>query len=106
MNHYILTVVLSLFCLTMVTRVLPFLFSDKLAGNAMMQALGKRLTAYIMVLLVIYEINPVSFGVYPYGLPAMVSSCVVIVTHLLLRKPLLSMVSGTVSFILINLNYT
>jgi branched-subunit amino acid transport protein AzlD len=106
MNAYILTIVVSLFCLTMLTRSFPFLFSEKLAGNTMMKVVGKRLTAYIMMLLVIYEINPVSFNAYPYGLPAMLSLLLVILVHLLLRKPLLSMLFGTLSFILLNLHYT
>ncbi|MDF1645470.1 MAG: AzlD domain-containing protein [Legionellaceae bacterium] len=101
MNHYALTVVLSLCALAIVTRAFPFMFTEKLSGNVKMQALGKRLTAYIMMLLVIYEINPASFKTNPFGLPAMISLFIVIVAHLLLKKPLLSMVLGTVSFVLL-----
>ena len=106
MNTYFLTVVISLFCLTMLTRSLPFLFAKQLGSNTLMKALGRRLTAYIMLLLVIYQINPASFAVYPYGLPAVFSLLVVITVHLLFRNPLVSMIIGTVCFVLINLNYT
>ncbi|MDF1677137.1 MAG: AzlD domain-containing protein [Legionellaceae bacterium] len=101
MNHYMLTVVLSLCLLAIVTRAFPFMFTGKLSGNLKMQRLGKRLTAYIMMLLVIYEVNPVSFQSYPFGLPALVSLLVVIIVHLLLHKPLLSMALGTTSFVLL-----
>ncbi len=101
MNIYVLTVVLSLCALAMTTRALPFMFTSKLSGNAKMQALGKRLTSYIMMLLVVYEINPTSFETYPFGLPALFSLLVVILAHLLLKKPLLSMILGTTSFVLL-----
>jgi branched-subunit amino acid transport protein AzlD len=106
MNNYFLMVVLSLFFLSICTRALPFLFAEKLNHNLKMRAIGKRLTSYIMLLLVIYEINPVSFETYPFGLPAMISLLVVLLTHLLLHKPLLSMILGTTSFVLLNLHYT
>jgi branched-subunit amino acid transport protein AzlD len=99
MNTYTLTIVVSLSVLAITTRAFPFMFTAKLSGNVKMQALGKRLTAYIMMLLVIYEVNPVSFETYPFGLPALVSLLVVILAHLLLHKPLLSMILGTVSFV-------
>jgi branched-subunit amino acid transport protein AzlD len=99
MNYYTLTVVFALFLLSIVTRVLPFMFTAKLSDNPRAQVFGKRLTAYIMVLLVIYEVNPVSFESYPFGLPAILSLLIVILSHLLLHKPLLSMVLGTTSFI-------
>ena len=102
MNYYIFTVLLSLFLVTIVTRAFPFMFASKISGNTRIQQLGKRLTAYIMVLLVIYEINPVSFQTYPFGIPALISLLLVLVVHLLLHKPLLSMILGTMSFIFLS----
>ncbi len=99
MNTYTLTIVLSLCALTLSTRAFPFLFTSKLTGNAKMQVLGKRLTAYIMLLLVIYEVNPTSFEFSPYGVPALLSLLMVIVAHLLLHRPLLSMILGTTCFV-------
>jgi branched-subunit amino acid transport protein AzlD len=103
MNYYVILIVVSLFFLSLTTRALPFLFAAKLSGNARMQAVGRRLTSYIMMLLVIYEVNPVSFTTYPYAMPAMLSLLLVIVVHLLFHKPLLSMILGTTSFILLGL---
>jgi branched-subunit amino acid transport protein AzlD len=101
MNNYMLAVVLSLCALSIITRVLPFLFTARLSGNIKMQVLGKRLSAYIMMLLVIYEVNPASLKTYPFALPAMLSLLVVTLMHLFLHKPLLSMICGTVSFIIL-----
>lgn len=101
MNRYTLTIILSLFALTVITRALPFMFARILADNAKIKVVGRRLTAYIMMLLVIYEVNPASFEIYPYGLPAVLSLIVVVVTHLCFHKPFLSMTGGTISFILL-----
>ncbi len=106
MNYYFLSITGVLFLLIIFTRSFPFLFSSMLAKSEKMQRVGKRLSAYIMLLLVIYEVNPNSFKTYPYGLPALFSLFVVLLAHLIFRKPLLSMVLGTVSFVWINLNYT
>ncbi|MDX2346590.1 MAG: AzlD domain-containing protein [Legionella sp.] len=106
MNYYTFTIVVSLFFLSIATRILPFLFTAQLSDNARMKSLGRKLTAYIMLLLVIYEVNPVSFEAYPFGLPAILSLCLVIFTHLFFKNPLLSMVLGTASFVLLNLHYT
>jgi len=86
MNTYIITVIMSLFILSMLTRALPFMFTKQLAGNIKMQVLGKRLSAYIMMLLVIYEINPVSFKTYPFAVPAILSLLVVILTHIYMKS--------------------
>lgn len=101
MNYYVPTVIGCLFCVAILTRALPFLFTSKLAGNTKMQAVGKRLSAYIMMLLVIYQVNLASFESYPFALPAMLSLLVVISAHVLFHRPLLSMILGTVSFVLL-----
>ena len=106
MNYYILMIVISLFILTVLTRALPFLFTEKLADNVKLKMFGKRLTSYIIMLLVIYEITPQAFTVYPFGLPALIGLLVVILVHLFLHKPLLSMILGTASYILLNMHYT
>ncbi|MCR9192251.1 MAG: AzlD domain-containing protein [Gammaproteobacteria bacterium] len=101
MSPYVFAVVTCLFVLTMLTRALPFLFAKQLSTNVKMQAVGRRLTAYIMMLLVLYEVNPGSFTHYPYAIPALLSLVVVTLVHLWLHKPLLSMLIGTTSFILL-----
>jgi branched-subunit amino acid transport protein AzlD len=99
MNYYIFSVIFALFIATIVSRALPFMFTSRLSGNKKIQLLGKKLSAYIMMLLVIYEVNPASFKLYPFALPAMLSLVLVALIHIFLKKPLLSMVVGTASFI-------
>lgn len=106
MHYYTLMIVVGLFLLTCVTRAFPFLFTAKLAGNEKLQVFGKRLAAYIMLLLVIYEITPQAFTVYPFGLPAIIGLIVVILSHLMFHKPLLSMALGTATYIFLNMHYT
>ena len=98
---YMYWVILALSIVTIATRGLPFLLGAKLAENARLQVVGRRLAAYIMMLLVIYQVNPVSFIKYPFGWPAVLSLLTVVAVHRLWHKPLMSMLLGTVIYILI-----
>lgn len=102
MNQYIGTIVFCIFLSTVIGRGLPFVFASKLSGNKKIKVVGKKLTAYIMMLLVIYEINPATFKSYPFALPALISLLFVILAHLYIKKPLLSMVLGTTSYVILH----
>lgn len=103
MNTYLLWVTLSLFLLIVVTRALPFWFGRYFKDNELLVHVGKSLPAYVMMLLVLYEIKLDSFAVYPYALPALLSVIIVVIMHIWLRQVLLSMFMGTASFILLKL---
>lgn len=99
---YTSTVIFLLFLVMVATRALPFVFSKVLKKNEYIETIGKSLPAYIMLLLVIYEVNIKTFTKAPYGLPAILALLSVVVVHVWKRSMLLSIVVGTVVFVLLN----
>ncbi len=104
MNHFIytLTVIFILCLVVIVTRALPFVFSHILKKSDAVISLEKFLPAYIMLLLVIYEVNITTFTKAPYGLPAILALLSVVVLHVWKRITLLSIAVGTLVFVLLN----
>jgi len=76
------------------------MFAKYLQQNPRFQAIGRQLPAYIMLLLVIYEIGPNSFTHYPYGLPAVIALIIVSLSQYFFRQLLFSLFIGTVSYII------
>ena len=97
-TFWILTVSLAL--LIIVTRGLPFLMSGLITERV--TQLGKLLPAYIMMLLVIYEVNLKTIMTPPYGLPAFVALGSVLIAHLWIKSTFLSLFVGTGCFIVLN----
>jgi branched chain amino acid efflux pump len=97
-NTHFWLVTFSLSVVIIITRALPFLFA-KIMTNRFNQ-LGKFLPAYIMMLLVIYEINLNKLSSPPYGLPAFCALSLLTLTHLLLRNTFVSLCVGTTSYLL------
>ncbi|WP_133128672.1 AzlD domain-containing protein [Legionella nagasakiensis] len=100
MKTYYWAITLSLSLLIILTRALPFLIANFMTER--FNRLGKLLPAYIMLLLVIYEINIKTIIRPPYGLPALLALCLLLGTHLWLRNTFLSLVIGTTSFLCIS----
>ena len=87
---------------TMFTRFLPFLLFP--AGRPTphyIQYLGKVLPAAVFGLLVVYCLKNVNVFSGSYGIPEFVSIGVVIALHLWKRQMLLSIVGGTVCYMLL-----
>jgi branched-subunit amino acid transport protein AzlD len=87
--------------ITLALRTLPFLIFGKKETPPFIEYLGKYLPFAIMGMLVIYclkEVRPLS---YPYGLPELIAILVVALLHLWKRNTLLSIVCGTVSYMLL-----
>src|SRR3990167_9593698 len=101
MNWYMISVFFTLIIISMAPRALPFIFTDALSKNENLKLIGKKLSGYIMMILVIHEIKPESVTKFPYAIPGILSLILVIIVHIYLRKPLLSMFLGTLSFIII-----
>jgi len=101
MNSYYTWVTVSLCLLIILTRSLPFLLAGFMTER--FNRLGKQLPAYIMLLLVIYEIDLGTIFHPPYALPAVLALFIVLLVHLMLKNTLISIICGTVTFILLNL---
>lgn len=87
---------------TVLTRFLPFvIFSSKKPTPEFIQYLGKMLPGAIFSMLVIYCLRNIMPLQYSYGFPELISIIVIIVVHLWKRQMLLSIATGTVSYMLL-----
>ena len=98
MNSAILVAVMAL--TTMLLRFLPFLaFREQIPKYIVY--LGKVLPSAMIGLLVIYCIKDVSPAVYPFGLPELFATLCVIILQVLKRNSLISILSGTVIYMVL-----
>ena len=89
----------GLIAVTALLRFLPFfIFGDKRQTPAIVQYLGRVLPYAIMGMLVVYCLKGISFAHAPYGLPELIASAAVILLHAWKRSTLLSIVTGTLTY--------
>lgn len=100
MTTYYWVITIALCALIIVTRMLPFFIGRYMSAH--FNQAGKLLPAYIMLLLVIYEMDISTLTVPPYGVPAFLSLGGLLIVHLIFRMTLLSLVTGTVLFLLLS----
>ncbi|MDP1602199.1 MAG: AzlD domain-containing protein [Legionella sp.] len=97
MISYYWQVVIAIGTLSIITRILPFLFARFMTDT--FTEIGKLLPSYIMLLLVIYEINLSTVTRPPYAIPAILSLSLVTAVHVRFRNTLVSLFSGTALYI-------
>ena len=87
---------------TQLTRWLPFwLFPEKKEPPAIVTYLGRVLPAATMGLLVVYCLKGVSFGTYSGWLAPAISVAAVVILHIWKRNTLLSIIGGTICYMLL-----
>lgn len=87
---------------TMITRFLPFfIFPADKPTPKYIQYLGKVLPGAVFGMLVIYCLKNVSILNGSHGIPEVISIILVILLHLYKRQMLLSIVGGTVCYMLL-----
>ena len=101
MTHEMLMVaVIAL--VTMLLRFLPFvIFSGRKTTPPFVAYLGRVLPYAIMAMLVVYCLRHIQFASAPHGLPELLACAAVAVLHLWKRNTLLSIVGGTVCYMLL-----
>ncbi len=101
MSHAALIIVVA-GAVTMALRFLPFLiFGGKRETPPYIIYLGKVLPYAIMGMLVIYCLRGISFASLAGFLPELIACAVVVLAHIWKRNTLLSIVSGTVCYMLL-----
>lgn len=96
----LLVVVIAL--VTMSLRFLPFLvFGGKRKTPLLITRLSRVLPCAIMGMLVVYCLKGVSLTAAPYGAPELLACAVVVALHLWRRNTLISIVGGTVCYMLL-----
>lgn len=101
MSHAALIILVS-GAVTLTLRFLPFLiFGGKKETPPYIVYLGKVLPYAIMGMLVIYCLRDVSFARAAEFLPELIACAVVVLAHIWKRNTLLSIISGTVCYMLL-----
>ena len=87
---------------TALIRFLPFLiFNEKRKTPHIIEKLGALLPAAIMAMLVVYCLKGVSFTSPSGFLPELIATAVVAISYLIKRNTLISIILGTVAYMLL-----
>ena len=101
-NTYIWLSVAIIALLTAALRFLPFaLFGNGRKTPKIIEKLSSMLPYAIMGMLVVYCLKDTSFSSLGGFLPALIASAVVVLLHVWKRNTLLSIISGTVCYMLL-----
>ena len=98
MNAAVLIAVMAV--VTMILRFLPFIVFNK-NTPACISYLGKVLPAALIGMLVIYCLKDVSVLESPHGIPELIAALSVVMLQVLKRNSLISILSGTVIYMLL-----
>ena len=87
---------------TIALRFLPFLiFRGKRKTPEYVLYLGRVLPPAIMGMLVVYCLKGLSFAAFPFGIPELAASAVVVLLHAWRRNSLLSILGGTACYMVL-----
>lgn len=101
-NRYIIVCIVIMSAVTVFLRVIPFVaFSGKRRTPGVVIYLGKVLPFSIMGMLVVYCLKGTDFLGATHGIPEVLAVTVVVVVHLLKRNTVLSVIAGTVVYMLL-----
>ena len=101
MNHAVLVIAVTAL-VTMFLRFVPFLlFGGKRETPAYISYLGRLLPYAVMAMLVVYCLRNISLAAAPFGVPEFVSCAAVILLHVWKRSSILSILGGTVCYMLL-----
>ena len=101
-DHYALLCVVTVSIITFLTRAFPFiLFGGKRDVPKSVLYLGKILPPAVMAILVIYCLKAVNFHSLNHFVPQFLCVIIVAILHIWKRNNLLSIVSGTIIYMLL-----
>lgn len=97
-----LSLILVMALVTAGLRFLPFIiFAKGRKVPEVVAYLGRVLPYAVMAMLVVYCLKGISFVKMPFGLPELISVVLVVVLHVWKRNTLLSIVGGTVCYMVL-----
>lgn len=97
----ILILILTSTITTFLIRATPFIFFSKKELPDLIKYFGKYLPFALMPLLVVFALRNISILTYPYGLPELIASAVVILIHVKFKKLFLSISVGTFTYMVL-----
>lgn len=99
-DSYILTMIFVAFLGTYLTRVLAYWFFKSKKPSENLSFIQKNMPLLIIVILFFYTFYGVNFFKKPYGLDILLSCILVFLLHLKFKNALLSIVLGTIFYML------
>lgn len=101
-SMYAFIMILIIALVTAALRFIPFLiFNGNKPIPKFVEYLGRVLPYSIMAMLVVYCLKGISFRKAPFGLPEIFSVVIVAMLHIWKRNTLLSIIGGTVCYMLL-----
>ena len=101
-NWQVLSLILVMALVTAALRFLPFvIFTKGRKVPEVVAYLGRVLAYAVMAMLVVYCLKGISFVQMPFGLPELISVVLVVVLHVWKRNTLLSIIGGTVCYMML-----
>lgn len=100
-NTYVIIMIAIMALVTMALRFLPFLIFGERKTPEFVNYLGKYLPYAIMGMLVVYCLKGITFTQAPFGLAEIIAVAVTAGLHIWKRNTLLSIIAGTVCYMLL-----
>lgn len=101
-NFNVAILIIAMSLVTMLLRFLPFLiFSGKKQVPQIVLYLGDVLPSAVIGMLVIYCLRDISFTTAPFGLRELLASLVVVLVQIFRRNSILSILAGTISYMVL-----
>ena len=101
-SMYALIMIVIIALVTAALRFIPFLiFNGNKPVPKFVDYLGRVLPYSIMAMLVVYCLKGICFRKAPFGLPEIISVVIVAMLHIWKRNTLLSIIGGTVCYMLL-----
>lgn len=99
---YVFLAVMVMAAVTYLIRLLPFLvFGRAEKPPEFILYIGRVISPAAIAMLVVYCVKQVSPFAFPYGVPELIASAVVVLLHWWRGNPLLSIIVGTVVYMIL-----
>ena len=98
---YPVAVIAVIAAVTWLLRAFPFLIFGTRPLPKMVKYLGKVLPPAIMTILVVYCLRNIDMTRFPFGIPELAASCLVVVLQILRNNMYLSIIAGTVCYMVL-----
>lgn len=99
-DTYVLKAIFGMAAMTFVLRAIPFFTAARWKDNQAVKSMGKFLPPAIMLILVAYSFKGVQWTIWPFGAMELVAVGAVVGLQVLFRNPFVSIVAGTVLYIM------
>lgn len=100
-NTYVIAMIAVISIVTMLLRFLPFMIFGERQTPKYIDYLGRVLPYAIMGMLVVYCLKGMTFTSAPFGIPEIIAVAVTAGLHISKRNTLISIVCGTVCYMLL-----